>query len=850
MVESISQGLPSLSINKDGVKLYKLNDISFSNLKKAGFNCDKSSKEPDQIVAFNGQILIGIEDKYSSSQMKEAIQQLKNNYLPALKNTKYFIARAGDKVKIFYRTSEQDMTEIETLKKGKHIACFGTKLIEGNNNQIKRNLDLLSQQILKQKIPNNNTLEIEPPQEYHNPLNIMQDTIFSLWQKIFVTTGENASKCLSTFVELLLYKGISDANMLSHDYSISYLKLDSTNNALKTYKGTVREIIKTELFPAIRNQPSVINGFAFEEQETTFKSVLKDLDSIGNLADNQLDPDFKRRVLEAFLGSAHGEGTIRSGKHLTPRIIVQAIWEMADVSKNKTICDPACGVGGFILEGLNYPYEFDPLKYKLIGIDRDEQMIITAKANMVLHILDKFASPKYNNHDLAQKVNNAFYHAKNNGTGTLGEIDNNTMLSKYKADYIFANVPFYVNGVKEIDKSLEDLGLSSFYDKCGMGVESRFLKYITSQIQQGNPGLAFVIVTDGILYRKNDNIRKVLNNSVDMLGIVSLPVGVFQNNDWKTSILIFRKKSKQKEHSPIFLYNVENIGVSLDSFRTPIENNDIPDLKSSWQERLSGNIDNTNCKLIDRKIFLSTENWYELFEWCRIKERDTINVTEYLDKAKQLNEEISSILSKITTDSNTISNIKNFSEIFLGDEKYFLTGSETKSKQYTIKQAKYLSGQYPIYSSSTTGPVEYMFDKNNPPILKSNEFLINYNKIISWNIKGDPCEDIRVHDKPFYVTENRGLISIINNDVLDFDYVLFYLRENLKLDGKFTRLNEAHVKKVKEISIKVPINENDEIDLHLQKEIAKTYKKIHDTKNKLNLKLQELQSLTTKLELI
>lgn len=74
---------------------------------------------------------------------------------------------------------------------------------------------------------------------------------------------------LNVCLHLLNYyfaKGISDANMLSHDYSISYLKLDSTNNALKTYKGTVREIIKTELFPAIRNQPSVINGFAFEKQ--------------------------------------------------------------------------------------------------------------------------------------------------------------------------------------------------------------------------------------------------------------------------------------------------------------------------------------------------------------------------------------------------------------------------------------------------------------------------------------------------------------------------------------------------------------------------------------------------------
>ena len=49
------------------------------------------------------------------------------------------------------------------------------------------------------------------------------------------------------------------------------------------------------------------------------------------------------------------------------------------------------------------------------------------------------------------------------------------------------------------------------------------------------------------------------------------------------------------------------------------------------------------------------------------------------------------------------------------------------------------------------------------------------------------------------------------------------------------------------IQNKLPIPQ---IDLHLQKEIAKTYKKIHDTKNKLNLKLQELQSLTSKLELI
>ncbi len=148
------------------------------------------------------------------------------------------------------------------------------------------------------------------------------------------------------------------------------------------------------------------------------------------------------------------------------------------------------------LEGLNYPYEFDPIKYNCLGIDRDEQMIITSKANMILHILDKFLDTSIGKNALSAKINSTFYQAKNNGTGTLGELvevaDKTAQFQpKHQADYVFSNVPFYINGVTQIDDSLRDLGFASFYNGCGLGVESRFIKYVLGQIKNGDPGLSF-----------------------------------------------------------------------------------------------------------------------------------------------------------------------------------------------------------------------------------------------------------------------------------------------------------------------------------------------------------------------
>lgn len=851
MSESISQGIPFLELGSGGSRLYKCNDISFSSLKRYGFNCLSTSKKPDQIVAIGDRILVGIEDKADSKDSERAVSQIKSNYLEALPNTKYFIARAGERTRVFFRTATNKIIEIGTTLKGKEVTCFGPRVISRENESVQQNLFLLTQQVLAGAEPVNGSVEIQPPKKYYNPLVVKQSTIYSLWQKIFVSTGENAHICLYTFVELLLYKGISDAGMLSEDYSIEALAKSKRTNSLQTYKSAVRHHIKTHLFPTPTDQPGVINSFAFAEQETVFKNVLRDLCDLGNLAQRQIDPDFKRRVIEAFLGSAHREGTIKSGKHLTPRVIIQAIWEMASPQEGKRIVDPACGVGGFVLEGLNYPYEFAPLNYNCLGIDRDEQMIITAKANMILHILHKFADPNVDREKLVHKINKTFLQATNNGTGTLGEIEKGAegtsqFSVKHSSDYVFSNVPFYVNGVTQIVESLRDIGISEFYQSCGIGVESRFLKYILSQIKDGDPGLAFVIVTDGVLYRHKDKIRGVINANADVLGIVSLPVGCFQNNNWKTSILIFKRKTDTPEYSQVFLYDVENIGVSLDAYRTPIEANDIPGLKRAWERRWSGSIDDPRCRLVPRDEFLKTHRWSELFAWRRdVDDGSQVSFSEFIELAEETNREIATLLENADKDLGEVFALELYQEIALGSENYFDT--RTPSFQTTIRHARLHPGEYPLFSSQVAGPAEYMEDPDNSPILIENETEGRNERLISWNIKGNPCEDIREHNEPFYATENRGLITIIC-DRVDFFYVLYYLREHLKSLGGFSRSNEAHAGKVKRVKIRVPIDEKGDIDLARQEEIARNYEEIIKLRGDMNDRISTLKELVTDID--
>ena len=105
------------------------------------------------------------------------------------------------------------------------------------------------------------------------PLQLINPTPLAkqIWQDIWSVSGATPENCLYTFVELFIFKYLSDLDVLkgiNNFYNV--LKMYDTNNeeeVLEFYANTVRKKIK-ELFP--RNEAdktTIINGTIFVSKD-------------------------------------------------------------------------------------------------------------------------------------------------------------------------------------------------------------------------------------------------------------------------------------------------------------------------------------------------------------------------------------------------------------------------------------------------------------------------------------------------------------------------------------------------------------------------------------------------------
>lgn len=87
------------------------------------------------------------------------------------------------------------------------------------------------------------------------------------------------------------------------------------------------------------------------------------------------------------------------GQFFTPLKVVEQMNRMVEIKEGMKICDPACGVGKFLLEAISsntenlYKFNGDKLerKIELYGFDKysednSDRTIILAKANMLIYL--------------------------------------------------------------------------------------------------------------------------------------------------------------------------------------------------------------------------------------------------------------------------------------------------------------------------------------------------------------------------------------------------------------------------------------------------------------------------------
>lgn len=331
--------------------------------------------------------------------------------------------------------------------------------------------------------------------------------------------------------------------------------------------GKMYSVMQEWVFPFIKNLHGDKNSaYSKYMDDAIFKlptplllsKVVDALDEIYRLMNEIQSSDIRGDVYEYISSRLQVNG--RAGAFRTPRHIIRMIVEMIEPKPDDVICDPACGTAGFLVEAGKYlktnhsEIFFDRIKkdhfmnHMFSGFDMGRTMLRIGAMNMMTHGID-----------------NPFIEYRDSLS------DQNPDKEKYSL--ILANPPF--KGSLDADTVSADLLKVCKTKK----TELLFLALFLRMLRIG--GRCACIVPDGVLFGSSTAhkaIRKELVDGNRLEAVISMPSGVFKPYAGvSTAVLIFTKTGHGGTDN-VWFYDMTADGFSLDDKRSPVADNDIPDI--------------------------------------------------------------------------------------------------------------------------------------------------------------------------------------------------------------------------------------------------------------------------------
>lgn len=451
----------------------------------------------------------------------------------------------------------------------------------------------------------------------NNPIELAKHICQDLWSM----SGETPENCLYSFIELFIFKLLSDAALLAEPYNFNALtqrfEEDCDDTLLKQYALDIRPRLKA-LFPEGEDKTSMIKYSIFVNASQTpvrryaslFKRTLVRLHTYGTL--ERIEPNFINALFEHF--SKWSLSRKNFGQFFTPLTVVRAMVAMANdhIKPGITICDPACGVGTFLLQALEAQRkDFYTLcnaaihpKMRLYGFDKglhqhEQKTIVLAKVNSLLDGLAWLKQHPKHMSAFTKLTNESFVLKTHSILGTLGE----PIEDRY--DLILTNPPYVTNGSYDLKEAIrKNPLLTSHYQVRSVGVEGLFMEWIIKALKPN--GKAFIVIPDGLLHRGRDqHLRRFILASCLIDAIISLPPRTFPTTFKKTYILCLTKKIDDLEQiNPVFTYLVSETGESRDSHRVKIEQDDLSKAVASYALfKANQEVHDARCKIQPIKTF-------------------------------------------------------------------------------------------------------------------------------------------------------------------------------------------------------------------------------------------------------
>src|SRR5260221_4508577 len=283
-------------------------------------------------------------------------------------------------------------------------------------------------------------------------------------------------------------------------------------------------------------------GVIFRKAQNKIQDPAKLRRLIVDLIDKEqwssLSADVKGDAYEGLLQKNAEDVKGGAGQYFTPRPLIAAMVDAVAPQPGMTICDPACGTGGFLLAAHDYIAKHHSL-------DREQKKRLKSGTLYGIELVDSVAR--------LCCMNLLLHGIGGNGTDAVPVTVKDALAGKQgEYEMVLANPPFgkkssvtIVNEAGEQQKESLVINRDDFWATTS-NKQLNFLQHIFTILKQH--GRAAVVLPDNVLFEggAGETIRRALLKQADIHTLLRLPTGIFYAQGVKANVLFFDRKPAQE----------------------------------------------------------------------------------------------------------------------------------------------------------------------------------------------------------------------------------------------------------------------------------------------------------------
>jgi type I restriction enzyme M protein len=315
--------------------------------------------------------------------------------------------------------------------------------------------------------------------------------------------------------------------------------------SLMAEDGDELEAHYRHLLETLGTKPGML-GIIFRKAQNKIQDPAKLRRLVADLIDREewmsLDADVKGDAYEGLLEKNAQDTKGGAGQYFTPRALIKAIVDVMRPTPGETICDPACGTGGFMLAAHDYVVNHNP------NLDADQKHHLRMGALRGVDIVDavvRLCAMNLMLHGVGPTTPN--------GELPVTRDDSLNAAPSDHYEVVLTNPPFgrkssvlVIGADGEQEREALTVIREDFWATTS-NKQLNFLQHVYTLLKMN--GRAAIVVPDNVLFEggAGETVRRRLLEQCDVHTLLRLPAGIFYAQGVKANVLFFDRKPGREQ---------------------------------------------------------------------------------------------------------------------------------------------------------------------------------------------------------------------------------------------------------------------------------------------------------------